>query len=155
MNDEQPPVDLWVMDVEDDDAFARVKAAVADVFGEQFEWGYGTRDPSRKGVVRGVTQDRAELAASILRHLGAGMVIDEEAYTDPMAWPNPSIPEEENLQDALDLVKSYLTAQGSRRDGLLTIGLYVSQGMVYRGMSSWSELPEYPMPAWDVWDEIV
>jgi hypothetical protein len=143
------------MDVQDDDAFERVRSAVADAFGNDFEWDASLLDLPRKGVVRGIDQARAKLAVSLLGHLGARVLIDEDAWYDSDGWPSPTITEEQNLQDVLELVRQYLKGDGSRWNGLLTVGLYKSRGMVYRGMSRWSALPEYPNPAWDVWDEIV
>ena len=112
------PVDLWVMDVEDDDAFERVKIAAADAFGEDFEWGGSLTGLPRKGVVLKIDEERAVLAASLLGHLGARMAIDEEAYAEPGLWFS-SITPYENCKDTLETVEKYL--DGGHGAGLLTV----------------------------------
>jgi hypothetical protein len=78
----QLPVDLWVMDVEDDEDFERVKAAASALFANRFEWGGPLSGLPRKGVVREIDEDEARRAHDVLEALGARMLIDDGAYVD-------------------------------------------------------------------------
>lgn len=151
MQDEHlPPVELWVMDVEADDDFERVKSVVSTLFGEKFEW----RD-DRKGVVRMIDPARAQDARSALIALGARVwILDEDDYgAEPGTWTSLITPEE-NQADALKMIERYLAGRGG---GLLNVAFWVNpSGLIEQTMAKWSDLPErYDLPPWPVWDRIV
>src|SRR5437867_4464314 len=118
MTNETYPVDLWVMGIEDDANVQRVDSVVQALFAEDFEWHYGRADDMRKGVVRQIDEQTAEVARKALDAVGARTLIDEEAYTEPGLWLS-SITPEENRRDAFAIVEKYLSDPRGARGGVL------------------------------------